>query len=312
MYDVLCVGSATVDHFLTINQKLSSVKMGDKIVVPKFVTHTGGGATNSAVSLRKLGLRVKIFTKLGNDHDATFVERKLKEYNIKNICCHYSKKCTDFATIISSTREKDRIIYVHKGASQDLSLDDCSKRSLKANWIYLASLVGKSLKTGKKIASLKKGKLLFNPSLYLAKKGKNFLRPILRETEVLVLNQEEAKALLKSYDDSRRSLLSLRKLGPKTIVITNGAKKLYALHEGNFYSLMPPKVKVVHTAGAGDAFTSGLLAGLIKRKSFQESLILGQINAASVIQELGTKNGLLNLEQYEKLKKRYKIKVNVS
>src|SRR3989344_7833141 len=100
--DVLCVGSATVDHFLIVDVPFSSVKAGDKVLVKSIHTYSGGGATNSAAALSKLGLRVKILTKMGKDHQADIVNKELKKYGIKNICLKYSKKKTDEATIISS------------------------------------------------------------------------------------------------------------------------------------------------------------------------------------------------------------------
>ena len=114
-YNVLCIGSATVDNFLVIGQPLSSVKIGDKILVNSSEIHSGGGATNSAAALAKMGLKVKMLTKLGPDAGAELILNELKKYKVKNICLRRSKHSTDSATIISSTQEKDRIIYVNKG-----------------------------------------------------------------------------------------------------------------------------------------------------------------------------------------------------
>lgn len=311
--DVLCVGSATLDQFLTIEQSLSKVKLGDKVLVKSLETHSGGGATNSAAALSKLGLRVKVLTKLGADHAAEFILKELKQYRIKNLCRHHSHKQTDQSVILHSIREKDRIIFVHKGASEDLGSDDFSKLFLRVKWIYLASLLGKSFQTGKEMAvyaQKKKINLLFNPSLYLAQKGKKTLLPILSAAKILVLNWEEAQALLKTKSSDPKELLrNLSNCGPEMVVITNGEKKLYALDQKQFYSAQPPKVKIVHTAGAGDAFTSGLLAGIIKEYSFEDALRFGLVNSAAVIQGIGTKNHLLTEREALVWMKRYKIRV---
>ncbi len=311
--DVLCVGSATLDQFLTIELPLAKIKLGDKVLVKSLETHSGGGATNSAAALSKLGLKVKVLTKLGKDHAAEFILKELKEYRIKNLCRHHSYKQTDQAVILHSIKEKDRIIFVHKGASEDLGWEDFSKLFLRVKWIYLASLTGKSFQTAREVAvyaQKKKISLLFNPSLYLAQKGKKVLRPILDASTLLVLNLEEAQALLKTKSVNPKELLrNLNHCGPKTVVITNAGKKLYAIHQNQVYSVLPPKVKIVHTAGAGDAFTSGLLAGMIKEYIFDDALRLGLVNAAAVIQGLGTKNHLLTEKEALTQVKKYKIKV---
>ena len=312
-YNVICIGSATVDHFLTVEQPLSSLRLGDKILVKSVQVYSGGGATNAGAALATLGLKVKILSKLGNDHDAGFIRKELQYYNVQNICCQHSRHSTDFSTIISSTKEKDRIIFVHKGASRDLHLTDFRHSQLRASWFYVGGLMGESFKTGKwlvRYAQEKRINVLFNPSLYVAKKGKKALGGILRRTTILVLNEEEAQALLGTKSTEINFLLtSLQRLGPETVVITNGSKKLFALHHQTIYSLPPPEVKVVHTAGAGDAFTAGLLAGLIKNYSFEDALRLGQVNASSVIQHIGCKNILLTEKEARKRMGKYRIKV---
>lgn len=313
-YDVLCVGSATVDTFLAIGQPFSSLKLGDKVLVKSVSKRSGGGATNSASALAKLGLKVKTATKLGNDEDGNFILRELKSEGIKNVCHNRSKQQTDLATIISSTKERDRIILVHKGASTDLSTKDILVSKLDCSWIYLATLTEKSQRTAFYLANLaqkKKIKLLFNPSLYLAQKGKKQLSAILKNTGVLVLNKEEAQALLKSSSSSFEFLLQeLQKQGPKVVIVTDGKKGLYALQGNIMYSLTKtPNVKIVHTAGAGDAFTAGFLAGLIKSYPFDDALRLGQVNASSVIQHIGAKVGQLNEKEAKMMMKKYKIKI---
>lgn len=313
-YDVLCVGSATVDTFLTIDQSFSSLKLGDKALVKSVNKRSGGGATNSASALAKLGLKVKTATKVGNDDDGNFILRELKAEGIENVCRNRSKQQTDLATIISSTKERDRIIMVHKGASTDLLTKDLSVSKLDCSWIYLATLAGKSQRTAFEIAQIakrKKIKLLFNPSLYLAQKGKKHLSAILQNSSVLVLNKEEAQALLKSSSSRFEFLLrELQKQGPRVVIVTDGKRGFCALQGNIMYSLTKtPTVKIVHTAGAGDAFTAGFLAGLIKGYHFDDAMRLGQVNASSVIQHVGAKVGQLNEKEAKMMMKKYKIKI---
>lgn len=312
-YDVLCIGSATVDSFLNVETSFAKIKLGDKVIVSAIEKHSGGGATNSAVALAKFGLKVKVLTKLGNDHDGEFIAQELKSHKIDNICQHHSNKHTDTAVILDYIKEKDRVIYVHKGASENLTGHDFKLSQLNTKWIYLATLMKTSFKTGEiisKYASKHKIPLLFNPSLYLAQKGKAELKPILSATKMLVLNLEEARALLKDKTSSVEKLLQeLHQLGPETVVITNGPKRLYAYHKNYIHSLFPPKVKVVHTAGAGDAFTAALLGAMIKKYSFEEGLRIGQANASSVIQAVGVKHKLLSEKEAIKMAEKHRLKV---
>lgn len=299
--EVLCIGSATLDTFLSISGSLKDVNLGDKLLITHVEKHSGGGATNSAAVLSKLGIKTAMLTKLGHDAEAIFIENEMKEYGVKNLCMHRSRKHTDFANIVSGEKDKDRVIYVHKGASLELGVNDFKRGHLNVKWIYLATLMDHSFDTAKEIVKLAKNKkalFLFNPSLYLAEKGKEYLAEVLMQTDLLVLNKEEAKALTNSrFNEAEKLLMKLVSLGAKSVVITNGDKKIYAYHNKQIYSLMPPKVKVIHTAGAGDAFTAGLLAGLIKGYSFGDSLMIGQAEANSIIQHIGTKNKIIEMKE---------------
>ncbi len=312
-YDVLCIGSATLDSFLKVETPLAKIKLGDKIIVSAIEKHSGGGATNSAVALAKFGLKVKVLTKLGEDYDGKFIAQELSSHKVDNICLHHSHNHTDTAVILDYVKDKDRVIYVHKGASEDLTEHDFKLSQLNTKWVYLATLMGISFKTGESIAkcaSKHKIPLLFNPSLYLAQKGKAELKHILSAAAVLVLNLEEAQALLKIKTSSMEQLLmQLHQFGPETVVITNGPKRLYAYHNNYMYSLFPPQIKVVHTAGAGDAFTAALLGAMIKRYKFEDCLRIGQVNASSVIRAVGVKHKLLNEKEARVALNKYKLKV---
>src|SRR3989338_2011628 len=324
-YDVLCVGSATLDRFLTITQPLSSIKAGDKILASKCHFHSGGGATNGAAAMSSLGLRVKMLTKVGDDHDGDFILKEMQEFGVKNVCHTRSFNTTDSSTIIYSQVDKDRIIFTHKGASQDLSREDYSRFQLRPKWIYLASLLGKSFDFSKDLAKeckQKKIPFLFNPSLYLASRGIKVLAPILQATTVLILNKKEAQSLLgmkerdsfvlaKSLRNNSLQNNSLQKSGPQIVIITDGKNKLVAIDQHHYYSLIPPNVTVTDTAGAGDAFNAGFLTGIIHQLSFDNCLRLGQVNALSVIQSGGTKNGLLSFTKAKKQMLKYRIKVRI-
>ncbi|MBI2666674.1 carbohydrate kinase family protein [Candidatus Woesearchaeota archaeon] len=313
-YQVLCIGSATVDHFLTIEQPFSSVHVGDKIKTLELATFSGGGATNAGAALTKLGIKTKILTKLGNDHAANIVEKELRAFGVQNVCKTRSRKNTDSSTVLSFAQEKDRIIFAHKGASQELTSSDWKNAPKQMEWIYLASLTGHAFFLTQKIVSFAKKhkvKLLLNPSLYLTQTGKKHLDLLLQATTLLVLNKEEAQAIAGKKAVSAVLLKLLQKQGPETVVITDGPRTLYALHEGKQYSLIPPDVKIKDTTGAGDAFTAGLLAGIIKKCSFADALRMGQVNALGVLQHFGAKYKLLTEKEGKEGMKKYKIKVVV-
>jgi fructokinase len=64
--------------------------------------------------------------------------------------------------------------------------------------------------------------------------------------------------------------------GPALVVVTRGAKGAFAVRrEGGTLTVASPKVDVVDTVGAGDAFSSGLLAALEERGALTREVLVG-------------------------------------
>jgi len=115
----------------------------------------------------------------------------------------------------------------------------------------------------------------------------------LKVCDVLILNKEEGELLV---GKKQKDLLeSLHDLGPKIVVVTDKNKLISCYNGIKKYYLKPNKVKVVERTGAGDAFASGFVAGLIANKSIEESLKLGLKESESVIRYFGAKNKLLRM-----------------
>jgi len=62
---------------------------------------------------------------------------------------------------------------------------------------------------------------------------------------------------------------------------------------GSIYFRPALKRKGINTTGAGDAFGSSFVAGLIKYNDIEQALKLGILNSNSVIMKIGAQEGLL-------------------
>ena len=310
VFDVITVGSSTIDVFMHTDPKQTEIlrvhkhfdvayPLGAKILIKELEFFTGGGGTNSAVAFSRLGLKTGWIGRVGNDTNGKIILEELERENVKFL--GYTGGVTGYSAILDAV-ESDRTIFTYKGCNDDLSYRKIKIPETK--WMYFSSMMDKSFKTIKKIsyhANIHNLKIAFNPSLYLAKKGVHYLKPVLRNTEILIFNKEEAQAMLRTNSDNQFQMLhDIHKLGPKIIIITDGKNGAHCLDtmEKHFYSIKPAKVKLKETTGAGDAFASGFVAGKILGKSTEYSLRLGMLNAESVIKYKGAKNKLLGKEAF--------------
>ncbi|MFW5990867.1 MAG: carbohydrate kinase family protein [Candidatus Nanoarchaeia archaeon] len=318
MYDVITFGSATVDAFaktdietISINhdgekEEFIAYEAGSKILINELDFQIGGGGTNTAVAFARLGLKVGFAGILGSDTNAEHVKNTLAKENVDFIGAH-AKGQTGYSMILDSCID-DRTILTFKGVNNRLQYSMLDKNNLQGKWFYFSSLVGESYNAFVKLteyAKRKKINIAFNPSSYLAKKGKDFLKKPLKNTTLLVCNLEEAE-LIAGKHDIKTLCGKISKLGPQYVVVTNGSEGAYAYHDGILYYIPALKTKVTETTGAGDAFAAGFLGALISKNNIRYALRLGVANSSSVIRHIGAKNRLLTMKQAQREIKKVK------
>ncbi|MFA5047647.1 MAG: carbohydrate kinase family protein [Patescibacteria group bacterium] len=311
-FDVISIGGATVDILFyskegeLINtghitkQKLLAFEYGAKISADRVYFTYGGGAANSAVAFSRLGLNAGIISRIGSDNNGQLVINNIKKNKIDSSLLKIDAKAsTGFSVILTINNEsKEHVAFIHRGANSFLSVKDIDLSLVSTNWFYVTSLpkdhwpviMTKVVQTGKNI--------IWNPGheqLTQLPKLKAFLPKI----KLLMLNHEEALEFRK-LKDIKGLITYIRKLGPEIVVITDGAKGAYAYDGKKYHYIKARSVKNINTLGVGDAFGSGLTAGLIYDKNIKQALEWGIKNSASVVSEIGAQKGLLSRRQIEK------------
>jgi sugar/nucleoside kinase (ribokinase family) len=211
---------------------------------------------------------------------------------------------SNFAVIINY--RKERTVFVQNVEREhDFQLTDVT-----TDMVYLTSLGNKWKEPYKKIVDFareQKACLVFNPGSRQIHEGRDVVQKVLKHTNILILNKEEGehlvhKKIVPGSPDNREYIVDLmqklQKLGPQTIIMTNGRYGSYALDEKHevFYQEMFPG-EVVERTGAGDGFSAGFLAGAIHGECLPNAMQWGAINATSVVGQIGAQAGLLKSDE---------------
>ncbi len=307
-FDVVSFGSAVLDVFVQtdVSEKKGFMyyPIGEKILIKDLKFDVGGGGTNTSVAFSRLGLKAGCICEFGDDGNGRQIKELLKKEKVKFLGKTVKGELTGYSVILDS-KGGDRTILTYKGANDEVSMRDIMK--FKTKWLYFSSLLGESFETQKKLAiKLKKKdkvKIAYNPSSYQIKEMN--IRDLLKLTDVLILNKEEAEMLVKRYAPKEKDLLlGIHKVTKGIVVITDKNKPIICYDGEKKYSISPHKdVKVVERTGAGDALASGFVAGQIAGKSITKSLELGIKESEAVIQNFGAKTNLLkmNLKSKEEI-----------
>ena len=307
MFDIITIGSATRDVFLVSKSFVTlksnkfptgsgeCVALGSKVDLDKLVLTTGGGATNAAATFSLLGFHTATITRIGDDSSGKDVIDDLSRFGAST---HFVRMIKDGQTgfsVLLTMQDGERTVLVYRGVSAKFEAKDIHWEGCKqTKWIYLTSLGG-NLALAKKIiqhASKYGIKVAWNPGNGEIKHGIKEIKQLLPMISVLNMNTEEAKLL--TGKRSIKTLFDELKTKGMIRLITDGTKGSYAWENGKILHAGTTGARAISRTGAGDAFGSGFVAGFIKKNDIKYALSLGTLNAESVIQTYGAKNGILN------------------
>jgi ribokinase len=314
-YNVITVGESTIDAFMTLAHAHADAhldhesgslcfKFGDKIDVDRYDFTIGGNATNVAVGISRLGLKATLCTEIGDDEFSLKIRNVLANEHIERLLMTQVKGPSNFSVIINFKGDRtifsENVTREHNFEFTDVTTDLVYLTSLADEWC-------KPYHTVLEFVQKHKAKLAFNPGTRQLHEGRDIVHQVLRHTDMLFLNKEEAELMLSEketleHDEAyvKGLLPQLQKLGPKIVVITDGKNGSYALDaNGDVSKKGVHEGEIVERTGAGDGYTAGFLAATLHGLSVPQAMEWGSWNATSVVSKIGAQAGLLTKEQME-------------
>jgi len=313
--EVVGLGALNIDSIHQVERILAD----GETVVKESALLPGGSAANTIYGLAKLGVNTGFAGVVGDDAEGKILLHDFQKIGVDTSQIKIKRKAKTGSVLCLSDSRGRRSLYVSPGANNLLTIDDLDLAYInRARMLHLSSFADEKqfkvlLELVNKLDS--SIKLSFSPgALYAAKRLKT-LTPILARTYVLFINQSEIQQL--TGKDVAAGAESCLRQGCHIIVVTLGRGRRLELREGlshnaicyirdaeNEYAVEPSgqTVSEVDTTGAGDAFATGFLYGLLTGKGMSECGLLGDIVARFAITKLGTRQGFPTLA---KLTQRY-------
>ena len=317
--DLLSIGDCNLDSFIApaesealcdLNTKecLIAFSYADKIPVKNLEFSVGGNAANNAVGAKRLGINSGVVLTLGDDSTGLQIIEKLRSEGVDlTYCIQQPATLSNFNVAVTYNGERTIFTY-HAPRSYEFPV-----QLPKVPWVYLTSM-GESYRPfynhiTEWLVKNPEVKMAFNPGSWQLRGGINEIGNVLKLSEIVFVNKQEAEKLT-GYEVknnvTKELLLALSGLGPKKTVITDGGQGAYVFDGIKFLHCPVFPVDAYERTGAGDAFGSGFLAALIKGKTMEEALIWGTVNSASVIGYVGAQRGLLKEEDVDTWFERFK------
>ena len=270
----------------------------------KFERVTAGAEVNVAVALARLGLKAQYFSRFGNDQLGSVM---LADIEAEGVDVSLAKRVDSFTGAMVRNPGKTapvEISYLRKGsAASTIEPSDILDSYISSTrWLHATGITcaisesgAKTVKHALEKAAQLKVKSSFDLNirrkLWSEDAARKVLEPLAREVELLIGGEDEYQVVFGKVDP-KQILAEVNKRGCKIAVMTKGDQKMRFSIDGNYEEITPPKVVAVDPVGSGDAFTGGVIAGLLSGMSAKSALEQGSICGALVASMFGDWTGI--------------------
>lgn len=272
-HELVVVGSANVDLVVGVERRPGA---GETVLGGDLAVHPGGKGANQAVAAARLGARTALLARLGDDDHGRLLSGSLAADGVDLSAVLTSDAPTGVA-MITVDASGDNSIVVSPGAnSRLLPADVHAARDLLAGAAVVSlqwEIPPRTVAAAAGAARRAGARVVLNPS------PPSELAPgVLAAADPLVVNEHEARMLCAGTpggaadDDPASRAALLLASGPRSVVVTLGPRGALVLDDRGPSRVPAPRVDVVDTTGAGDAFTGALAWRLAVGDALREAV----------------------------------------
>lgn len=300
--EVLCYGEIGIDNII----QADGLPSPETAIFPISDSyHRGGAASNTAVWLAHLGVKVKVTGNgIGQDlYGKMVLEGLSKHANIDLSLVEQRQGVnTPFTrAIVTPDGERSFLIFWYPQAPKVM----LTKEMLNGIKYVALDLYGGPER-------LDTARLAFESGMSTAIGDVIWPdHPVLPFTSIAT---NSAAYIRQSFPgvDVREHARKLRSISKGIVITTDGSGLVHALDsQGHGFTVQPPAVKAIDATGAGDAFRSGLLYGLLQGFDLPRSVKWGVAAGSLKVKNLGAATTLPDFKEIEELANSFTVQSEI-
>lgn len=292
------LGAAAVD--ITIRVKEFPSPDGIVMAEEKY-SSPGGSGGNVAEGIARLGYPVRFLGVVGDDENGLLLRRSFETTGVDTHFIRIAKGESTASCFIAVNQKGERLIFSLGGAAIYTKPGELDLASVSDTRVLYIADAYPEVALAAIQALPAEARIVYCPGGLMVNLGKTFFEPVLARADVAVFNQVEAKAIT-GMVDPQEALNRLAEMGIRIPVITCGAEGALFCENGQHIHIPAVPVKeVADSTGAGDAFSAGLVAGMVQGFSMADCVHLACEVAAHKIQFQGAREGLPYRHQIARL-----------
>ncbi|MBZ9990496.1 carbohydrate kinase [Mesorhizobium sp. BH1-1-5] len=296
---ILCCGEALIDMLPRTTTEGEAA----------FAPYVGGAVFNSAIALGRLGAPAGFFSGLSSDLFGGQFREALGASKVSSTYAHTSPRPTTLAFVRLTNGQATYTFYDENTAGRMLTIEDLPKLGTEIEAMLFGAISLISEPAGSAYEEFMRREhgsrvMMLDPNIrpnFIPDKAKHLrrIREMMAMADIVKLSDEDLKWFDEagSHENVVRNWLDR---GPKLIVVTHGSEGAVGYSKAHKVTVMPRKVKVIDTVGAGDTFNAGILASLheqglltkaaigdLQQDAIRKALELGAKAAAVTVSRAG-------------------------
>jgi ribokinase len=287
-FDIVVVGSINQDLTVRVPHHPAP---GETVLGTSHVSGAGGKGANQAGAAARLGRRVAMIGRVGDDQPGRDLVRGLQAEGVDISHVSVDGGAPTGLAVITLDDQAENAIAVSPGANSRLNpgtVEEARQVIVEATVVLVQLEV--PIESVQRAASLATGTVILNPAPATALPDE-----LAALADVIVPNRSEL-ATLAGADlptDIREVTAAAHRLsGDSDVIVTLGSNGAVVFSDGQATPIAAPRVHPVDTTGAGDAFCGALADALSRGMSLEDSARWAVAAGASAVTRHGAQTGM--------------------
>jgi ribokinase len=293
---VVVVGSLNLDIVVPVPHHPAP---GETVLGGDSYRNPGGKGANQAVAAARLGQRVAMVGRVGDDEAGALLVISLEHEGVDAGAVKTTTGVPSGIALIAVDEHGENTIVVSPGANGRVSASDVSAAApllVAANIVLLQLEI--PIEAIEEAAKLAQGRVILNPA-----PAATLPLEVLERVDVLVPNRTELARLTKrakpgGMEELVDAARSLR--GPGAVVVTLGELGALVIEKGRSTHVPVVSVEAVDTTAAGDCFCAALADSLARGSALEDAARWGTRAAAIAITRKGAQASLPRRDEVER------------
>jgi 5-dehydro-2-deoxygluconokinase len=321
-YDVITFGRSSIDLYSqNIGSPFNEIKGFDAFV--------GGSPLNIAVGCSRLGVKASLLTAIGKDKVGEFILNFLNNEGV-NTAYIPTKKLARSSAVVLGIEPPDKfplVYYRDNAADSQVSIDDVDRAEIPDHRMLLINGTAMNIEPSRsatfyatEIASKNKVDVVLDLD-FRADQWHDYrafgvtMRAVLPKVKIAIGTEEEILAATMEHSsqvtitdqqisapeisgDIEASIKRLLSSGIETLIVKRGKEGASVFQkDGSVQDVPGFPVDILNVLGAGDAFASGFLYGLLQGWDLYKSCRMGNASGAHVVTQKGCANFMPTLKE---------------